>query len=169
MFSSSCNLPSSTSAGGRLPLFGRFTGVGSEVAHRVAPMLSIYQINSFSGAMKKCTMETKASPCIVAAERMGAGIFIEFDDGKSALYTRRYLRPLESTSQTTSKTWVRTLSPSNALLDLKRKGLPFPGRPSTLQPRLGLSALARPPSFRDLGIHSNPSFWIERVGYSPWH
>ncbi|MFZ0743310.1 MAG: hypothetical protein WAM85_02840 [Terracidiphilus sp.] len=31
-------------------------------------------------------METTSTPQIVAAERMGGGIFIEFDDGKSALY-----------------------------------------------------------------------------------
>jgi hypothetical protein len=37
--------------------------------------------------MAECTMETTASPCIVAAERIGGGIFIEFDDGKSGLYS----------------------------------------------------------------------------------
>ncbi len=32
-------------------------------------------------------MRTIASPCIVSAERIEDGIFIEFDDGKSALYS----------------------------------------------------------------------------------
>ncbi len=37
--------------------------------------------------MAECIMKTTDSPCIVAAERMGEGIFIEFDDGKSAFYS----------------------------------------------------------------------------------
>jgi hypothetical protein len=40
MFSTARALPSPTSAEGFPPLFGWFTGVGSEVAHRVAPMLA---------------------------------------------------------------------------------------------------------------------------------
>ena len=43
--------------------------------------------DSFYGAMAECTMKTTDSPCIVAAERMGEGIFIEFDDGKAGFYS----------------------------------------------------------------------------------
>jgi hypothetical protein len=36
-------------------------------------------------------MQTTAPPRIVAAERMGEGVFVEFDDGKSALYSASLL------------------------------------------------------------------------------
>ena len=36
-------------------------------------------------------MQTTVPPRIVAAERMEDGIFIEFDDGKSALYSASLL------------------------------------------------------------------------------
>ena len=44
-----------------------------------------------SGPVEKWLIQTNASPRILAAERMGEGIFIEFDDGKSEFYAASIL------------------------------------------------------------------------------
>ena len=44
-----------------------------------------------SGPVEKWLIQTNASPRILAAERMGEGIFIEFDDFKSEFYAASIL------------------------------------------------------------------------------
>jgi hypothetical protein len=45
MFSFICALPSPASAGSCLPLFGWFTGVGSEVAHQISTLATVRRPN----------------------------------------------------------------------------------------------------------------------------